>query len=111
MIAGISVAALNSLNKALVLFANAASTISIRMPTVTVAMSGVLKVGLTRRMARQPGNRSSRAMAQVKRLAVMKMTRPQAKIENATNTRKILPTTDPSTCVTMSATGVVDADR
>src|SRR5258705_5854243 len=111
MIAGIRVAALNSLNKALVLFANAASTISIRMPTVRVATSGVLNVGLTFRIARQPGNRSSRAMAQVRRLAVMKMTKPQAKMENRTNARNTFPTTEPSACVTRSATGVPDFDR
>ena len=57
----------------------------------------------------QPGKRSSRDIAQVTRLAVMKMTSPQAKIEKVTNARKILPTTLPSTCVTTSATGVLDA--
>ena len=37
------------------------------------------------------------------------MTRPQAKIEKNTMTRKILPTTEPSTWSTMSATGVPEA--
>ncbi len=41
----------------------------------------------------------------------MKMTKPQAKIENRTNARNTFPTTEPSTCVTMSATGVPDFDR
>src|SRR5260221_13232749 len=47
-------------------------------------------------------------MAQVKRETVIKITRPHAKIEKVTNTRKMSPTTVPSISVTMFATGVAE---
>src|SRR6266699_6618255 len=50
-------------------------------------------------------------MAQVMRVAVMKMTRPQAKIEKMTSTRKMVPTTEPSVWVMISATGAEEALR
>src|SRR5260221_13911463 len=47
-------------------------------------------------------------MAQVRRETVMKITRPHAKIEKVTNTRKMSPTTVPSSSVTIFATGVAE---
>src|SRR5229473_3696580 len=50
-------------------------------------------------------------MAHVIRVAVMKITRPQAKMEKMTSTRKIVPTIPPSVWLMISATGDEDFDR
>src|SRR5579872_3091309 len=78
------------------------------MPERMVAATGVLVPALTRLNSWNPGKRWSRDIAQVRRVSVMKMTRPQAKMENVTSTRKMSPTTEPSVLVTISATGVAE---
>ena len=101
------VEAVNRVNRALVL---ASRIRTMRPPSVaarTVAQDGP-PVGLgTAARNWWPGSRRSRAMEKISRPLVTMMTRPQAKIDTTTKTRKNFCTTLPSTAPTMYATGAV----
>src|ERR1700755_1987714 len=94
--AGSRVAAPNNVNSAVSECEKIAMISSARTTYRMVAFSGVWNFGETWLHCCQPGKRSSRDIAHVRRTPVIMITRPQAKIASTTITSSRVATAEPS---------------
>jgi len=105
--AGMIVDAVNSVPRAPACVRSTSAMAALSTAARTVAQAGPPVALGTRDRNWWPGSRRSRAMEKISRPLVTMMTRPQAKIDTHTKTRKIFCTTPPSTSCTIEATGAV----